>query len=465
MSDGGSFRSAPRTTGPSGSRVAVLVVVLAVAFVGLAIAKPWSSSGGPTAPTPGPSSIGLAGTPGSPAPTVTQAPREAPPTQVEPGPGPLTMHVPPSAMAIWTGLRWHRLAPGDPLGLVRSVLRWRGGFIAVGWDFSGGDAMTPMWASRDGSHWELLSPNTSSTFWPGMRVVGIAEVPTGLVAFTELTALNDGCGLPACQLYTPPVVPWTSPDGRTWTPHGPPELRQADAAPAPLLAAGPTGLVAMTTGPAPHVATSADGIRWQTLPTKALPTGFRLYGLVGTTRGFTAVGTLTVSESDVRAVAIRSTNGTTWSGPIPLHLVSASGVILASTDQSWGATGLVAARRGFIAIGSVFATPGGALWWQSANGRDWRALLTYPPLGPTTCTGEGCGMQPNGLLVGDGERMIALRGSPDSGAWTSFDGLTWRRLRVIGDLPSEQATNAVLLPGGVLLSDPTSTWFGEAITR
>ena len=35
----------------------------------------------------------------------------------------------------------------------------------------------------------------------------------------------------------------------------------------------------------------------------------------------------------------------------------------------------------------------------------------------------------------------------------------------MGDLPSEQATQAVLLPGGVLLSDGTTTWFGEAITK
>ena len=35
----------------------------------------------------------------------------------------------------------------------------------------------------------------------------------------------------------------------------------------------------------------------------------------------------------------------------------------------------------------------------------------------------------------------------------------------MGDLPSEQATQAVLLPGGVLLSDGTIYWFGEAQRR
>ena len=164
-------------------------------------------------------------------------------------------------------------------------------------------------------------------------------------------------------------------------------------------------------------------------------------------------------------VAFRSVDGDTWTGPYPLHLVSASGVVLASTGLSWGATALVAARNGLIAVGTILATPGATLWWQSANGRDWRPLPTYPPLGPTGCTGEGCGSGPNGTLVGDGHRMVALRGGADAAVWTSTDGLAWRRLSVTGDIPSEQAQQAVLLPGGVLLSDGTTSWFGEAVTK
>jgi hypothetical protein len=175
-----------------------------------------------------------------------------------------------------------------------------------------------------------------------------------------------------------------------------------------------------------------------------------------------------VSENHDRAVALKSVDGQSWTGPFPLQLASAStsaSIILASTGPSWGAVALVAARNGLIAMGSVLAAPGATLWWQSANGRDWQPLPNYPPLGPTTCTGEGCGGQPNGTLVGDGERMVALRGGADAGVWTSSDGLAWRRLPVTGDLPGERATQAVLLPGGVLLSDGTTTWFGEAQAR
>ena len=78
---------------------------------------------------------------------------------------------------------------------------------------------------------------------------------------------------------------------------------------------------------------------------------------------------------------------------------------------------------------------------------------------------DGCGSQPNATLVGVGYRMVAVRGGHDAGVWTSWDGLMWQRLPVSGDIPSEQAMNAVLLPGGVLLSDRTATWFGEAVTK
>jgi hypothetical protein len=61
--------------------------------------------------------------------------------------------------------------------------------------------------------------------------------------------------------------------------------------------------------------------------------------------------------------------------------------------------------------------------------------------------------------------MVALRGGSDAGVWTSSDGLTWQRLPVSGDIPAKEAAQAVLLPGGVLLSDGTTTWFGEAEAR
>ena len=459
-----------------GRRTAGLVLVLLVVFIGIAIAKPWES---PPASPPVPlASLGTGAAsvpPSALTPTGTAIPTPAAPTPAGPSIDTFATAVPPPATATWRAIHWQRLAPDNPLRLVQSVLRWRGGYVAVGSAVSGGATTTPVWISRDGGTWMPVPFDMSTTFWPGLQIVGIAEVPSGLVALTLLDGSYQ-CGS-ACPTYSRalPLMAWTSPDGRSWTPttgpdvgepatwHGPPRIAAGLAG--LVVASPPAGLVVTSPEGQTRLATSVDGIHWRTRPASALPAGITLRAIVGTATGYAAVGYLPVDADHFRAVAVQSVDGAMWSGPFPLHLVSASGVILASTGPSWTATGLVAARSGLIATGTVLATPGGALWWQSANGRDWRALLHWPPLGPTTCQGEGCGSQPNGALVGDGHRMVALRGGADAGVRTSADGVAWQRLSVTGDLPAEDATQAVLLPGGVLLTDGTTTWFGEAEAR
>ena len=379
-----------------------------------------------------------------------------------PNPTAFTTRIPPPADAQWTSIDWRRVAPDDPLTLVRSVVRWRDGFIAVGWRASS----TPVWTSRDGAHWAPLPFDTATTFWPGLLVADVAAVGSGLVALTVIVGPNQCGGSVACQEVSPPVTSWTSPDGRTWMSQGIRDLGlPVEGSATPLLAAGPTGLVAASPSSPARVARSIDGVYWWNLPDGTIPAGVTIRDIVGSTTGFTAVGSQALDPDHARAVALQSADGATWTGPYPLHLVSASGVILASTGPSWAATRLVAGRTGLIAVGMVQATPGAALWWRSANGRSWKPLPGWPPLGPTTCQGAGCGSQPNGMLVGDGQQMVALRGGADAAAWTSADGLAWHRVSVGGDIPDGQATDAVLLPGGVLLSDGTTTWFGEAQGR
>ncbi len=120
--------------------------------------------------------------------------------------------------------------------------------------------------------------------------------------------------------------------------------------------------------------------------------------------------------------------------------------------------------HGMIAVG-IGGSPGAALWWRSPDGRHWQALPTFPPLGATTCGGANCGLQPNGTLIGDGHRLVAVRGGSDAVALVSTDGLRWTALDLFGDIPSAEATQATLLPGGVLVSDGTTTWFGQAESR
>ena len=452
VSEGQSFHGSARTGGPNERRVSALVVVLLIAGVAVAIAKPWGSPDQPAPPSQPPLAVA---SPAASIPTpAPEMPSPAPSPSIAPLPVAFTTP-PSSASATWTGLNWRRLAPGDPLNLVTSVLRWRRGLVAVGW--VAGTPSTPVWTSMDGSHWEPLPFNSATTFWPGLAVLRLADLPTGLVALTESLPYCGG----ACSLdYVLPVVSWTSADGRRWTPHLllPVAWLANPRGVAPLFADGPAGLVVATSGPSAHLVSSTDGSHWQSLPTSTLPARFWLNDLRGTTTGYVAVGRWTATANRPQAASLWSADGRHWSRvPTLMPTLSAKGSELGSVVAA-----LVIGRHGMIAVGRRVTSPGAALWWWSTDGRRWQPLPTFVPLGPTTCTGEGCGRLPNGALVGDGNRMLAVRGGPDAHAWTSTDGRIWRPLRLTGDIPSERATQATLLPGGVLISDGTATWFGQA---
>jgi hypothetical protein len=450
MGEGSSFYGSPTTGGRRDRRIATVVIVLLVAGVGIAIAKPWGSPVEPAPPSGLPEAE--ATTPARSLPTTTpELPSAAPSASVGPLPLAFTTALPPLS-ATWTGLTWRRLAPDDPLGLVTSVVRWRHGFVAVG--AIGSPPFTPVWTSADGAQWQPVPFDTSTTFWPGYVVLGVAEVPAGLVVLTD-------CGGSPCSLqYGPRVISWTSPNGRAWTPHivltaG--WLSGPTTSP-PLVAVGPAGMVAASRRPAERIARSPDGVEWRFLPTSTLPASFWLDDLEGTGTGYVAVGRQMTADAHLVAASLWSADGQHWSGPPTLLPTSPR----SGPDDGSAAVSLVVGRNGIVAVERGVASPGAALWWQSPDGRRWRLLPTFDPLGPTTCTGDGCSVQTNGTLVGDGQRMVAVRNGADGGAWTSTDGLTWSRLGITGDIPGEQPTNAALLPGGVLLSDGTTTWFGEA---
>jgi hypothetical protein len=335
--------------------------------------------------------------------------------------------------------------------------------MATGW-LSAGMTTTPVWTSADGAHWEVLPADTGTTFWPGMFIVAEAEVPTGLVVLTQLGA-GTSCGGSSCSgAYVSPIMSWTSSDGRTWTPSRSLDLGpQSPTEDEPMLAAGPAGLVAMSSGPGALVATSSDGVAWRTLPSRTLPTNFVGDYLQATATGYVAAGRWMTSDSHSDAATLWSADGRAWTPTRPLPMESAGGSV--SAKASSAVDFVFAGRDGLTAIGWSISNPGADLWWQSADGRHWHPLPAYPPLGPATCSYPNCERHANGTLVGDGERIVALRGGTDAGAWTSHDGLSWQRIPVFGDLPNAQATQAVILPGGVFLSDGTNSWFGEAVTE
>jgi hypothetical protein len=445
---------------PRGRRAALLACLLVVAFVGVSIAKPWGTPAatprsGPTPSRAAPTSQEVT----VPIAAATQAPVKSVPVA-------FITPVPPPAKTAWTAIQWHRLAPDDPLTLVASARRWRGGFIALGWEISEGKIATPVWTSADGAHWDLLPSDTSTTFWPGVSIVGVAEAPTGLVVVTEPGVGSRCSGSPCAPAYGPPTMSWTSPDGRTWSPSESLYLGlPGPGADEPMLAAGPAGLVAMSNGPGAQVAISSDGISWRTLPAGTLPKAIVIADLRATATGYVAGGRWMTNDGHWDAATLWSADGRVWTTTRAMPLATSRGPMPTGAGTSSVVDSFAAGRDGLIAIGRGVASPGAELWWQSTDGRHWLPVPTYLPLGRTTCPSPDCALHANGVLVGDGERMVALRGGPDAGVWTSFNGLAWQRLSVTGDLPSDQARQAVLLPGGVLLSDATQSWFGEAVTE
>lgn len=449
MAEGGSFYGAPFARGRRRDRLAAVAVVLVVVGIAVAIAKPWGDTGRPAAS--GPPGV-AAVSPSAAASSASAQPSSAALPSHLPHPLPVAFTtVAPPGSEMWAGLDWQRLAPDDPLGIVRAELTSGETSVAIG-DIEG-TTSTTVWASTDGTHWQPLDSGTSATLWSGLTVIGLATLAGRFVAVTEM---ND-----YLYRYLPPVTAWTSTDGLSWT-HAttlPVDALSSPIGSPPLVAARPNGLVVATSGLAARYATSSDGSHWEMSPPNAFPTDFALADLEGTSTGYVAIGGWMTGGS-ARAATLWSADGRHWpKKPIPLP-TSPSG---SARSAASAAVTLMVGDHGMIAVG-IGGSSGAALWWRSLDGRQWQPLQTFPPLGATICAGTNCGPQPNGTLIGDGHRLVAVRGGSDAAALASTDGQRWTALALSGDIPSAQA-QALLLPGGVLVSDGTTTWFGQAVSR
>jgi hypothetical protein len=260
-----------------------------------------------------------------------------------------------------------------------------------------------------------------------------------------------------------------SSDGVSWTAHPGPEISLVDAdgvcCDPPILEAGVPGLVVFDWEPTGfRAATSRDGIAWEVQQTGPFSTQFGFYrdSVVAFGSGFLAVGEESAGDT-VRAVAMTSSNGSQWASQRLPRTGFAPGWIPRGLGTSAGQ--LVAGSAGLIAIGGIASAPGAGLWWSSLDGRTWRPLPKFPPLGIWFGDSVGNGTQPNGTVVGNGERMLAYRSEGNDAAWTSFNGRSWRPLAISGARPpSDQGVAAILLPVGLMwIGSDGSTWLGEPV--
>ncbi len=452
-------------------------------IVGLLLAGCAAASSPPATSTPSETPVPVTGSPGLPAAspaiatpggTASSATPSSTPLATAGGPGSsgvgaegFVTAAPPDPTTAWTGITWHRLAADDAVGHVRSVTRWRGGYLATG-DLGAGDgsAHTRVWSSTDGRTWGALDPSIlgSSTI-----VVGTAATPDGLAALTLQagTAICDNepgvdLGLPDCWSKTGPLQVWTSSDATTWTARpGPditlPEMSGQGEDPPTLIGANGGRLLAVTLQGQP-LAISDDGIAWAAVPTGAFPKGWRAEAAAGTASGLVAVG-----NTAAKTVAIWSPDGRAWTS----HALGTTAT---------GNNTLVSGATGIMATGLESHDNGAGtwIWWSSLDGRYWRTLAGYPPLGAMSGSAaqecqDNCA---DGSLVGNGERMVAYRGWGKQAGWTSFDGRAWTRLAFTGRpeqssgwLDDHCTQSLIVLAIGLSCVDSDgTTWFGTPQT-
>lgn len=453
----------------------VLAAIFAMVVAGCAAApSPRASpapSGAGAVPTPSPVPPGSPASPAqsiSPTPIPTASPTATPRGPASPpGPGGFVTPLPPDPTKGWTGIRWRRVAAKDPLAHVRSVTRWPGGFVATG-DLvvKAGKARTKVWVSTDGGTWTLLD---EGTFGPRAIVVGVAPTADGVVALTLQSERydedTDEGGSPADPehwSFTGPWQTWTSTDGRLWIAHPGPDFTvpkgmtgRPDTHPTLLAGAG-NDLVALTLGGQP-LAFSRDGATWESASIDAFPggpAGWSAVDIAAFAPGFVSIG-----NSQDGDLAIASADGRDWASTELPGTCAAGGLTV-------GPAGLIAS----FDEGDPHQPQ--TIWCSSIDGRTWRRLPRVPPLGYAKgASRQECrGTCPNGILLGDGERMLAYRNHRQAkqAGWMSFDGRTWRRLAFSGRRPTAWAApdgyevRTLLSPIGFLIvnADNGSAWFG-----
>ena len=351
----------------------------------------------------------------------------------------------------------------DPLAGIDDVVRWSGGFLAIGTPvLTGSTSRTPVWTSTDGTTWRPLA---ASEFGTGALVVGAGATRTSVVVLA-LTGGTDRCTDTvevSCFAELGPLRVWTSADGRHWVARRGPQLTLPRACEGcgvnvPDIAIGAAGILVRAVGKsADQLAWSQDGSSWTTFTSSPFPRSLKVQGIGAFGASFVAVGSSggLADGRNARPVAVTSTDARHW---IMHFLPIAPGDLYAGA----AAQSVLAGPAGLVVTGGTYSTPGLELWWSSRTGASWSAIAHYRPLGTWTGQGEGTGLMANGNADGDSSRLIAYRGGSAQAAWTSRDGRTWTRLRILGSPPPESGPggDVRLTAIGLCYRDPTSgVWF------
>lgn len=330
---------------------------------------------------------------------------------------------------------------------VEQVLRRpSGGYLALAVASGGGPRFL---TSSDGRAWTIEPPDAAILAAPPERQSVVNGIAFGSAGYVAVGAVANG------DLSGGDARAWTSTDGVHWrTSPAPGESTNATmfavvAERGGYLAVGTDGYPGQNSQmPGAHGAAvwrSANGVDWVRLPFQPSFVGGAMTGVVATSGGYVAWGSLIPSGSASAAVPVwSSSDGAIWSHPSGLGSVS-TGV---------GFHRVVDAGSGLLALGGNHGLP--ATWTSADGGRTWKAASA--PLGNPAAAVSGSlqgGMEDVAAvgsdLVAVGQLSPSDVANPGSTAavWRSRDaGRTWAELPADPSFKGTVMTQVVPLASG-----------------
>ena len=332
------------------------------------------------------------------------------------------------------------------------VLGWSKGYLGFTSTFvkgTGREQSVDVTSSADGLTWRSVGRLDLGTDHQAITVTQLVEGPAGLLATAEQVG---------CSLHKPAVRMWRSPDGASWTPVDLRGVFGADALPS--ISAGSAGYVVLAaTTKARTLWTSRDAVAWHR--TSVPSASFGPQSVASSPVGVVVVGRTPPGPLDC---------GATTGGPVVRYTPSAW---LSQGGSAWTKVQLPEVLSGVdpdmyvdrlndatVMISEVANDPGAKgnplirRAWTSSDGLTWRrnGALAFPLGHPLT----------------DGSRTIFIH-EPDQGVpelWSLGHDLGVVKLAAGADLPIAPEDGLTALgPAGLLVTDSSgaTSWLAVPI--
>lgn len=285
--------------------------------------------------------------------------------------------------AVWTsvdGIEWQRLAHdesvfgGNGNQWMEAVTVGGPGLVAVGGDWEDGEGVAAVWTSADGTSWQRV-PHTESAFGCSYeKGEKVGPFTAENVSATMKAIVQGGPGLVAVgtdqvQRIVGTAAVWTSPDGVNWNrvEHHGDVFHDKDVVEMLAVTAGGPGLVAVgSSGEFGAAAwTSVDGLTWQRIPHDDDIFGERWPIMQGVTAGGPGLVAVghDLSIGEGVAAVWTSADGIAWQRIAHKKVFAGSDTV--------GMRAVAAGGPGLVAVGFDASREAAAVW-TSVDGIEWQ---------------------------------------------------------------------------------------------